>query len=168
METTKLVDLVTSYGISIESFWTNEKELLAKLRQFDFPYQSLQEVLKRYPNSTKGLRYDLSVTLSLPDGSSLITDFHMGLGHAKKPNLRGLYNARFALEPELPTPADVLYCLASDARALSLSFEQWVDEYGITDAKTAWKTYQACQEISTRLLGWIGHCKVEAIQNAEH
>lgn len=87
------------------------------------------------------------------DGRSLGTVFHQGLAHSKP-----------------PTAADVLYCLASDARGVEhATFEDFCSEYGYdTDSRKAERLYEACKRTSKQMRDLFGDETFEEIANAEH
>lgn len=57
-----------------------------------------------------------------------------------------------ASEAPPPSMADVLDCLDSDARACSVTFSEWCNEFGFDeDSRKAEMTYRACDETGKRL-----------------
>lgn len=61
-------------------------------------------------------------------------------------------------KPILPDAADVLYCLASDGRAIEYPcFEDWACEYGLDpDSRKAEASYRACLDTGLRLRAALG------------
>lgn len=163
---TELEKLCEEWGVSIESYWINQSDLKTKLGHFGWGDWSLKEILGKYTAASR-LKFDFSVTLKLPGGQCLTVPYFSGIGHADEASMKR--RGDFAtLKPNMPTAADVLYCLALDAEAADMTFEQWVDEFGWTDPKTAYSTYQACDTNGKRLIAWLGRDRVEQARNAEH
>lgn len=67
-----------------------------------------------------------------------------------------------------PSAADVLYCLASDARSGEESFEDFCSNMGCDiDSRKAEKTWKACRAIAPRLRRFLGD-SFDDVCNAEH
>lgn len=67
-----------------------------------------------------------------------------------------------------PTAADVLGCLASDARLGEESFHDFCSDIGYDeDSRTAEKTWKACRATAPRLRRFLGE-HFDAVANAEH
>jgi hypothetical protein len=67
-----------------------------------------------------------------------------------------------------PTAADVLACLASDARSAEGSFEDFCSDLGYdVDSRKAEQTYKACAKMAMRLPKFLGE-HFEAVASAEH
>ena len=67
---------------------------------------------------------------------SMTVYFSMGMGHNGKK----------------PTADEVLACLASDARGVDTSFEDWCGDYGYdTDSRKAERTFKACKRSAKKL-----------------
>lgn len=167
---TELEKLCQEWGISIESHWENKEAMIAALNQMGHKYHTLKELFRKYPKATSNLRFEFLVKLMLPDGRSHTVPYFAGIGHAEESSLTskaGTFGYNH-LKPNLPTAADVLHCLILDAEAANMTFEQWVDEFGWTDPKTAYSTYQACDTSGKRLIAWLGRDKMEQARKAEH
>lgn len=68
-----------------------------------------------------------------------------------------------------PTPADVLYCLCTDARAGLMTFEEFCSDFGYDpDSRKAEKTWKACEKLAPRLVKFLGEELLEELSNAEH
>lgn len=84
-------------------------------------------------------------------GRSLTTSFYQGSAHKVA-----------------PTAADVLACLASDARSGEESFEDFCDSLGYdADSRKAHKTWKACARMTKQLRQLLGD-KFEEVADAEH
>lgn len=112
------------------------------------------------------------------DRNMFTTDYMQGIGHIPAiigksyPNeLRareyeasttGRYqvraNASYQTKPlPIPSAADVLYCLVSDAGASDMCFETWADEYGYDkDSRAAETTYRQCIDSGLALRRLLG------------
>jgi hypothetical protein len=72
-------------------------------------------------------------------GRKLSTPFKQGIAHTK-----------------LPTAADVLACLLSDATAIHSTFEDWATDLGYNpDSIKALSTYLQCQKTATQLRNFL-------------
>ena len=84
-------------------------------------------------------------------GRQLTVPFYMGVAHT-----RG------------PSAADVLYCLASDAQAGDLSFEDFCSDFGYdSDSRKAEQTWKACVRMAPRVRRFLGE-HFDAVWSAEH
>ena len=67
------------------------------------------------------------------------------------------FSMGFGLNGVAPGVMDVLDCLASDATALDMPFEEWCREYGYDlDSRKALRTYRACVRHGTALRRVLG------------
>jgi hypothetical protein len=67
-----------------------------------------------------------------------------------------------------PTAADVLACLASDARGGENTFEGFCADFGYdVDSRKAEATYKACAKMAKRLPVFLGE-HFDSVANAEH
>ena len=67
-----------------------------------------------------------------------------------------------------PTPEDVLMCLASDAEALELTFEEWCGNFGCdTDSIKALTTYNTCIHNSQQLIRLFGLSGLSELRNCQ-
>lgn len=84
-------------------------------------------------------------------GRALATSFYQGSAHKTAPNA-----------------ADVLYCLASDARCGEESFEDFCSSFGHdVDSRKARKTWKACARMTKQLRRLLAD-KFEEVADAEH
>lgn len=84
-------------------------------------------------------------------GRQLTTRFYQGSAHTDE-----------------PSAADVLSCLASDARSGETSFDEFCSEFGYdSDSRKAEATWKACRAMAPRLARFLGEHR-EAIESAEH
>lgn len=92
-------------------------------------------------------------TVTLRFGRRRLTvPFFMGVGHN-------------GAEPDA---ASVLYCLASDARAGAVSFEDFASEFGYDpDSRKAEQIWKACRRLAPRVRQFLGDA-FEDVANAEH
>jgi hypothetical protein len=85
------------------------------------------------------------------DRRTLTVPFYMGSAHTEE-----------------PSAADVLMCLASDARCGEDSFEDFCSDLGYDqDSRKAEKTWRACKAIAPRLRRFLGD-SFDRVANAEH
>jgi len=101
------------------------------------------------------------------DKRSITFDYFTGLGCRKAPAWNGpgpaprigtLLHAQWVAQakPQAPSPADVLYCVLSDAEACGQSFESWCGNFGYdTDSRKGFATYEACQRNGDKLRGFF-------------
>jgi hypothetical protein len=81
-----------------------------------------------------------------------------------------LYFSQGSAHTREPETADVLDCLASDARTLesSRSFEEWALDLGYDeDSRKAERTYRAVKKQSARLRKLLGESAYKALLNAD-
>lgn len=65
------------------------------------------------------------------------------------------------LKPVNPHPADILYCLLSDAEAIDTSFSNWCDHFGYDeDSRKAFDTYTQCGNIGKQIRKVFSHKQV--------
>ncbi len=65
------------------------------------------------------------------------------------------------LKPVNPHPADILYCLLSDAEAIDMSFSNWCDSFGYDeDSRKAFDTYTQCGNIGKQIRKVFSHKQV--------
>ncbi len=115
------------------------------------------------------------------DGRAIVTtDYSAGIGHCPSYRQgRQSVDDAAAIEMEtetgrdrkaaiLPTIADVMYSLASDAAVLdSPTYEDWAGEYGYdADSRKGEHTYRACLELALKLRGGIGDDGIRSLQTA--
>ena len=88
------------------------------------------------------------VTLWRRDGERMEVTFTQGSGHTT-----------------VPTAADVLECLASDADVINHdTFESWAEDFGLdTDSRTAEQTYKACRTQTESLRRFLGEGTFEEL-----
>lgn len=97
------------------------------------------------------------------EGRAIVVPFYTGKGR-RKPRVGTISPAL----PVPPTAADVLYCLASDARALDLTFEEFASEFGYdTDSRKAERAWRQCRELGVKVRMLLGDV-FEVVANAEH
>lgn len=82
-----------------------------------------------------------------------------------------LYDVEFftgsAIET-LPSAADVLSCLCSDARARDMTFKEFCQEFGYDeDSRCAERTWSKCKALAEKLRWFLGD-EFEEFCNAEH
>lgn len=67
-----------------------------------------------------------------------------------------------------PTPADVLYCLVSDARAGRESFDDFCGDFGYdADSRRAEAVWRACKATTPKVDRFLGD-DLDAFEQAEH
>lgn len=70
---------------------------------------------------------------------------------------------------EGPSVADVIYSLASEAGAMTTTFDEWCSDFGYNnDSLGALNTYIACQRNGTKLVRVIGTKLLAELQRKEH
>lgn len=98
----------------------------------------------------RALASQYKVTLRVA-GRQITVPFYMGAGHTAE-----------------PTAADVLYCLASDARAGDMSFDDFCSDFGYdSDSRKAEQTWKACVRMAPRVRRFLGE-HFDAVCSAEH
>lgn len=128
-----------------------------------------------------------TITLHKVGKAFLTTDYMTGMGHCpsyKQGRLTTDQDANIRKEcetghtcrdgfvyrgkPILPSLADVLPSLASDAEAIDCgTFEAWADNYGMdTDSRKAEATYRACLEIGLKLRAALGEDGLKTLREA--
>jgi hypothetical protein len=121
-------------------------------------------------------------------GRKMSLDYHAGIGHAKDPpngykgmqksqwrNDRSAWGVRLRKEwlanPKCavtPSPADVLSCVCSDARAGEMSFEDFASEFGYdSDSRKAYAVWESCRDMCIKARVLLG-ADFDTFANAEH
>lgn len=128
------------------------------------------------------------VSVNFNNHTVLSTDYSQGIGHLPKSVFQPSYNSsrmsigtfntirslvetgscfyeykKITLTP--PSPADIMYCLTSDADVLNYSsFEDWASCFGYgTDSRKAEKIYQECLKQALQLRA-IGQSNLDTLQ----
>jgi hypothetical protein len=108
----------------------------------------------------------------MPAGA-LVTAYKTGTGHREKagsalhsespglvvhtPKGPRFIEKGFRWKAVEPKAHEVLCCLASDARAVEQTFEEWCSDFGSdTDSIRARATYDTCRDTATKLLRMLG------------
>lgn len=99
--------------------------------------------------------------------------FSKGKGLLRDKQTQRLYRVKMSAvydqertEPEPPTLAEVLDCMASDALCLGMTFEEWADEFGYdADSRKAEQTFNRCVEQSKSLRLLLGRSAFDELVN---
>jgi hypothetical protein len=119
-------------------------------------------------------RHRLRMTVKRVDINPNIDDVDMpGASHWRCTLWNGAYRytAHYSMGRALsgePSIADVLGCLAVDARSADESFADWCSECGYdTDSRKAERTYKACKAIARNLERVLGRALYTELLNTE-
>lgn len=118
-------------------------------------------------------------TLDVVDGPELTTDSHGWQHYAStlelsRPTSDGVRSFRFpwgagtGVGPDAPTLAVALDAVLSDITAGALDFPDFADEFGVTDVRSGYATWQACQRIRESFVEFVaGDYDVDALSELE-
>lgn len=118
-------------------------------------------------------------TLDVVDGPELTTDSHgwehyastLELSRPTPDGVRTLrvpWHAGTGAGPDAPSLAVLLDAVISDAATGALDFPDFVDEYGVTDVRSGYATWQACQRARESFVEFVaGDYDVDALSELE-